>query len=91
MIDRQDTPLSANLRMRPLYDARIGDLSAFDKVKIVCTSCSHITRLYRDYFERFPRMEAYQPILSLRRRLICTRCRTRGHCDISIEWWVAQQ
>ncbi|HTQ33191.1 MAG TPA: hypothetical protein VMI30_03380 [Stellaceae bacterium] len=72
--------------MRPLYDARLSDLGPRDMVKITCQACAHITRLPRSYFERFARTEPYQPVVSLKRRLGCTRCRTRGYVDISIEW-----
>lgn len=72
--------------MRPLYDARIGDLGPGDLLKITCQACSHVMRVQRDYLARFHRMEPYQPVLSLQRRFSCRRCRTRGHVDISIQW-----
>ena len=31
-------------------------------------------------------IEPYQPVLSLRRRLRCTRCHARVRVDIKIEW-----
>ena len=68
--------------MRPLYDARIEDLGPRNLVKVACQACAHIIRLAPIYLA----IEPYQPVLSLRRRLRCTRCHTRGHVDIKIEW-----
>lgn len=72
--------------MRPLYDARIGDLGDRDLLKMRCNACSHLVRMSRDYLLRFVRMEPYQPVLSLQRRFLCRKCRTRGYVDIVIEW-----
>jgi hypothetical protein len=72
--------------MRPLYDARIEDLGPRDLVKVTCQGCAHIIRLAPVYLRDRLAIEPYQPVLSLRRRLRCTRCHTRGHVDIKIEW-----
>jgi len=71
--------------MRPLYDARLRDLGPRDLVKITCAGCSHITRMVASFLAQRG-VQPYEPILSLKRRLQCTRCHSQGHVDISIEW-----
>jgi len=71
--------------MRPLYDARLKDLGPRDLGKITCTGCSHITRMIGTYLQKRG-VQPYEPILSLKRRLRCTRCHSQGHVDIVIEW-----
>jgi len=73
--------------MRPLYDARLSDLGPRDLVKVTCQACSNMVRMSAVYL-RHPRLkiEDYQTILSLRRRLRCRRCHTIGHVDLTIEW-----
>jgi hypothetical protein len=73
--------------MRPLYDARLRDLGGRDLVKVTCQACSHMSRLADAYLRRPAfKVEEYQTILALKRRLRCSRCHTIGHVDITIEW-----
>jgi hypothetical protein len=71
--------------VRPLYDARYRDIGSRDIVVVRCAACSHSVRIGQRYLARL-NLEPYQPILSLKWRLRCRRCHTRGHVDISIEW-----
>jgi hypothetical protein len=71
--------------VRPLYDARVGDLGPRVIIKIRCDACSHSSRMVATFLLRRG-LQPYEPILSLRRRLRCRRCHSQGHVDISIEW-----
>jgi len=70
--------------MRPRYDARLRDLGPRDLIKIQCNA-SHIARMGVAYLLH-RRIEPYQPVLALKRRLRCRRCHSQGHVEISIEW-----
>jgi hypothetical protein len=71
--------------IKPLYDARRGDLEQGDFVKIECR-CGR-TELVPGYglADRI-RLPPYTPVLNLETRLRCKECDQRGKVVLSIQW-----
>jgi hypothetical protein len=72
--------------MRPLYAARIEDLSPGDFVKIDCAGCDHTALLSRDVLSRRLGLGGRMKVLDLKDRVRCRRCGVRGRAVISIRW-----
>ena len=72
--------------MRPLYDARIGDLGPGDFVKVECV-CGHSVLVPPSGLQQGLRLPPYTPVLDLeRRRFRCRECDARGKAVVSIRW-----
>ena len=72
--------------VRPLYNCRVEDLGPSDLVQVEC-ACGHSEELT-------PAMLAtagvapYTPVLDLKRRLKCRKCRWKGRAEVSVKWVV---
>jgi hypothetical protein len=70
--------------MRPLYDARIGDLGPGDFVHVEC-ACGHTELLTAGMFATAG-VASYRKVLDLSNRLRCRECDERGRAVVSIKW-----
>ena len=72
--------------MRPLYDARIGDLGPGDFVYVECTGCGHDLLIPSSGLQQGLRLPPFMPVLDLQYRFRCRECDQRGKVAISIKW-----
>ena len=71
--------------IKPMYDARLGDLEQGDYVKVEC-ECGRV-QLVPDYgLADRVRLPPYTPALDLETRLRCRECDQRGKVILSIQW-----
>jgi hypothetical protein len=72
--------------MRALYEARVGDLSAGDFVRVLCRECGHTELLPHSTFQHGLRLPPHIVILDLARLFRCRECDEKGRVHISIRW-----
>jgi hypothetical protein len=72
--------------MRPLYDARIGDLGPNDFVHVECV-CGHSMLIpHSGFATEGLRLPPFMPVLDLESRFRCRECDARGKVVILIKW-----
>jgi hypothetical protein len=71
--------------MRPLYDARIGDLGSGDFVHVECV-CGHDMLVPPSGLLLGLRLPPYTPVLALEGRFRCRESDARGKVVVSIRW-----
>jgi hypothetical protein len=71
--------------MRPLYAARIEDLSPGDFVKPDCAKCDHTALLSPEFLLRSG-LQPRERVLDLKDRVRCRGCGVRGRAVVSIKW-----
>ena len=72
--------------MKPLSDARIGDLGPGDFLKVECSACGHDVLIPSIGLQQGLRLRPYTPVLDLESRLRCRECDRRGKVVVSIKW-----
>ena len=70
--------------MKPFWDARVGDLSPGDLVKVECL-CGHAEMLTGAML-RTAGLSEHEPTRGLNRRLRCRECDAKGKVELSIKW-----
>ncbi len=75
--------------MRPLYDARIGDLGPGDFVKVECVACGHDVLIPSTGLLQGLRLPPFMPVLDLESRFRCRECDAGGKVVVSIKWAAA--
>jgi hypothetical protein len=71
--------------MKPLYSARVIDLSAKDLVQVECLGCRHL-RLFTANMLATADVKPDALINKLERRLRCRHCDQRGKVILTIVW-----
>jgi hypothetical protein len=85
MISSKNERRTSDVKMVPLYAARIEDLGPGDFVKVDCAACSHTALLTSEFLARLG-LESRQKVLDLGDRVRCRRCGVRGRAVVSIKW-----
>jgi len=71
--------------MKPLYDARIGDLGQGDLVQVECGACGHEALIHPTALSNLQ----FQPsdlVLGIEKRLRCRECDAKGRAIVSVKW-----
>jgi len=71
--------------IKPLYDARLGDLEQGDMIKVEC-ACGRVELIPGYGLADRAKLPPFTPVLDLERRLRCRECDQRGKVVLSIQW-----
>jgi hypothetical protein len=67
--------------MRPLYDARVEDLTPHDRLRIEC-GCRRIAHISVTGLG----LPGWTRVLALKPRLRCENCNRKGELDLTVIW-----
>ena len=72
--------------MKALFEARVSDLGPGDVVIAECQECGHSLAITPATLVHGLRLQPYERLLDLERRLRCRACDTKGRATVVVRW-----